>query len=120
MYNHLQTWTIPVLAAFPFLFPRNRLVAALCIVTLGLHWCILLVTGARGSVVSLLVAFTLAGLLSPIARKAIIKWQLPGILLGILLYVAMFAAMESGTDPAFGNLPTSTVNQQTATSSEVN
>ncbi len=55
MYNHLQTWTIPVLAAFPFLFPRSRLVAALCVVTLGLHWYILLVTGARGSFVSLLV-----------------------------------------------------------------
>ncbi len=65
-------------------------------------------------------AFTIASLLSPLARNAIIKWQSAGILLGILLYVAMFAAVETGRDRDFGNIQTPTTGQQTATAHEVN
>lgn len=87
-YNQLQTWTIPVLTALPLLFQRHRLAITLCILTLGLHWFVLLETGARGSIVSLSVAFLLASLLNATARKAIFRWQLTGLILGTFMYLA--------------------------------
>jgi len=98
MYNHLQTWTIPIVAALPFVFRANRLAILVCVITLGLHWYVLLATGARGSIVSLLAAFTTACLLSPVARKVIIKWHTPGLALGILLYAGFFTITEMDTD----------------------
>lgn len=115
MYNHLQTWTIPILAALPFVFPGIRLAKVVCIITLGVHWYILLLTGARGSIVSLLAAFTIASLLSPLARKVIFKWQFPGIVLGILLYAGLFAVSEIGTDRHLPDQRPAPVSEQKAT-----
>lgn len=87
-YNQLQTWTVPVLTAMPLLFQRHRLAITLCILALGFHWFVLLETGARGSIVSLSVAFLLASLLNATARKAIFRWQSAGLVLGALMYLA--------------------------------
>jgi len=98
MYNQLQTWTIPVLAALPFIFHRNRLAAALCIITLGLHWYTILVTGARGSIISLLVVFAFVSFISPLARKAITRWQIAGMVLGMLIFAVLLAVSATGNE----------------------
>jgi len=114
MYNHLQTWTIPILAALPFVFSRNRLAAVICIIALGLHWYILLVTGARGSIVSLLTAFMIVSFFSPIARKAIIRWQFAGFLLGIMLYAGFYAISAMDKDRLLPGSQSATASEQSA------
>ncbi|MEE8338875.1 MAG: O-antigen ligase family protein [Xanthomonadales bacterium] len=98
-YNQLQSWTVPLLTALPVVFSRHRLAALPCILVLGLHWYILLMTGARGSTLSLLVAFGVTLLLFPGARRLIIKWQAAGILLGVLIYILMFLGPATGHHP---------------------
>jgi len=98
-FNQLQSWTVPLLAALPVVFSRHRLAALLCVLILGLHWYILLMTGARGSTLSLLVAFAASLLLFPQARRQIIKWQSAGFLLGAVIYLLMFLGPDSGHQP---------------------
>lgn len=98
-YNQLQSWTVPLLAALPLVFSRHRLAAVLCVLILGLHWYILLMTGARGSILSLLVAFGVSLLLIPRARRLIIKWQSAGIVLGAMIYGLMFLGPDTGQQP---------------------
>ncbi len=98
-FNQLQTWTVPLLAALPLLFPRSRLAIFICVTVLGLHWYIILMTGARGSALSLLFAFTFALIFIPDSRRLIIKWQSAGIMLGVIIYASMFLGPESGFKP---------------------
>jgi len=98
MYNQIQTWTIPVVTALPFVFSGSKLAKVLCIITLGLNWYVLLVTGARGSVVSLVLAFFIAASLSSVARKVLLKWQLAGIFFGIVLYAGLLIVTALGTE----------------------
>ncbi|MBT8063829.1 MAG: O-antigen ligase family protein [Gammaproteobacteria bacterium] len=95
-YNQVQSWIVPALAALPLLFARYRLAAVLCLLTLALQWFIILMTGARGSFVSLLAAFGFAALFLPAARGALLKWQAGGLLLGALLFAGAMFAFESG------------------------
>ena len=98
-YNQLQSWTVPLLAALPVVFSRRRPAALLCVLILGLHWYILLMTGARGSTLSLLVAFAASLLLFPQARRQIIKWQSAGFLLGAVIYLLMFLGPDTDHQP---------------------
>ena len=98
-YNQLQSWTIPLLAALPVVFSRYRPAALLCVLILGLHWYILLMTGARGGTLSLLAAFTISGVLFPGIRRTIIKWQSAGIVLGALIYSLMLLGPDTGFEP---------------------
>jgi hypothetical protein len=95
-YNQVQSWIVPALVALPLLFSRHRLAAALCLLTLGLQWFIILMTGARGSFVSLVAAIGFAVLFLPAARGVLLKWQAGGLLLGALLFAGAMFAFESG------------------------
>ena len=98
-YNQLQSWTIPLIVALPILFSRSRLAGLVCVLALGLHWYILLMTGSRGSTLSLVCAFTVVLVFSPLIRKTLFKWQSAGVLLGVAIYSLMFLGPESGWTP---------------------
>ena len=104
-WNQLQSWTVPVIAALPLIFPRQRLASLLCVVTLGLHWYILLMTGARGSTAGLVVAFLLVCALSPAVRRPLIKWQSAGLLLGLFIYGIIYLGSGSGLSPDIDTTP---------------
>jgi len=85
-YNQLQTWSIPVIAALPWVFPGKRWVRFGAIALLGLQWFLVIATAARGTIVSLLVAMTFIALWLPELRRFWMKYQLAGLLAGIVLY----------------------------------
>ncbi len=98
-YNQLQSWMVPLLAALPVVFSRHRPAALLAVLILGLHWYILLMTGARGSILSLLAAFAISLVLFPGTRRTILKWQSAGIVLGALIYSLMLLGPDTGFEP---------------------
>ena len=85
-YNQLQTWSIPVLAALPFIFPDKRWIKSGCIILLALQWFLVIAVAARGTVVSLLTAMAFIALWLPDMRRFWLKYQLAGLLAGILIY----------------------------------
>ena len=91
-YNHLQTFSIPLIAALPFVFGSSRKLKLIAVVLIGLQWCLILVSGGRGSVVSLIAAFSLAALLFPSNRRAWLSIHVAGLILGVAIF---FAALES-------------------------
>jgi len=88
-YNQLQTWSIPVIAALPWIFPGKRWVRFGCIALLGLQWFLVMATAARGTVVSLLAAMAFIALWLPELRRFWMKYQLAGLLAGIVLYAGI-------------------------------
>jgi len=90
-YNHLQTFSIPLIAALPFVFGPSRKLKAVAVTLIGLQWFLLLVSGGRGSVVSLTAAFTLVALLIPSNRRAWLSIQFAGLVLGVVIF---FGAMQ--------------------------
>ena len=85
-YNQLQTWSIPVLAALPLLFPAKRWIKFACIALLGLQWFLVIAVGARGTAGSLFVAMVFVALWLPEQRKSWLRYQLMGVLTGIVIY----------------------------------
>jgi len=85
-YNQVQSWTIPVLAALPLVFNRNRMAVLLCVIALALNWFVMVETGGRGSALGVTCAIIVAALLSPIARRTYLRFQLLGLLLGLLIF----------------------------------
>jgi O-antigen ligase len=85
-YNQLQTWSIPVLAALPLIFPDKRWIKFGCIALLGLQWFLVIALAARGTVVGLLTAMAFIALWLPDSRRFWLKFQLAGLLSGIVLY----------------------------------
>ncbi len=95
-YNQVQSWVIPALVALPILFARYRLAYVLCFIVLGLHWYIILMTGARGSFVAITAAIFFALVfLSPVRRR-LLSWQSTGFALGTLIFAAVMFSFESG------------------------
>ena len=88
-YNQLQTWSIPVLAALPLLFPDKRWIKFVCITLLGLQWFLVIAVAARGTVVSLFMAMVFVALWLPEQRRYWLKYQLMGLLSGIVIYSAV-------------------------------
>ena len=89
--NQVQTWTIPLLALGLCALPRlpGPLVATGYFV-LGGSWMILLATGARGSVLSLILASALSALAFGRRARSFAKIQLLGATGGILAYLLVF------------------------------
>jgi len=85
-YNQVQSWTMPAIAALPFMFPRKRSVWLLCLLALGLHWYVVIATGGRATAVSVVGAVAIAAVLWPLARKRLLAINAIGLLLGILVY----------------------------------
>jgi hypothetical protein len=103
-YNQVQSWAVPVLAGLPLIFYRNRLVYILCLLVLGLHWYIILMTGARGSFVSIASACIFAALILPSpVRSRLLTWQLAGLVLGAVIYSAVLINSETNRADEFAS-----------------
>jgi hypothetical protein len=85
-YNQVQSWTLPVVAALPILFPRKPLVWLLCLLSLALHWYVVLATGGRGTAVAVTLAIVFAAALWPLARRQFLATHVTGLLCGALVY----------------------------------
>lgn len=85
-YNHLQTWSISLLGALPLLFPGNRWVKFGSVMLIGLQWFLVIALAARGTAVSLLIAMIFVAFWLPRQRKFWMKFQLTGLLVGIVIY----------------------------------
>jgi len=88
-YNQLQTWSIPILAALPLIFPAKRSVKLICVALLGLQWFLVIGLAARGTVVSLFISMAFIALWLPGQRRFWLRYQLAGLLAGILIYSGM-------------------------------
>jgi O-antigen ligase len=97
-YNQVQSWTVPVVAALPLLFARYPLAKILCVIVLGLHWYVILMTGARGSFLALSAAMLFAVIFLPSVRGLLLKWQLAGAALGVLLYAGVLFSFQAPAD----------------------
>jgi hypothetical protein len=101
-YNQVQSWTLPVLAALPLVWSRSRsellgskwFQGVVCLSTLTLHWYIILMTGGRGVALSLTLSFVICVLFLPETRRSSLRWHLPGLLLGILLFYSIAQITE--------------------------
>ena len=93
-FNQLQSWTLPALAAIPLVFSfsksemlRNKWFSGLvCLVALALYWCLMLMSGGRGVVLCLLTSFVVCLLIFPATRLVALRWHLPGLVLGIVMF----------------------------------
>lgn len=85
-YNQLQTWSIPVLGALPLLFPAKRWIKLVCIALLGLQWFLIIAVSARGTFISLFISMTFIALWLPEQRKFWLRYQLAGLMAGIVIY----------------------------------
>jgi len=88
-YNHLQTWSISLLGALPLLFPEKRWVRIGSVLLIGLQWFLVIALAARGTAVSLLIAMSFIALWLPGQRKFWMKFQLAGLLVGIVIYAGV-------------------------------
>jgi len=92
MFNHLQTWTLPLLVLPLLLLPKKHVVAKTTLFFLCCGWWMLLFTsGGRGTVVGLLVASLAVAVLF---RTRAVRWlrvqgaaaAVGGVLYGVLYY----------------------------------
>ncbi|NNK52654.1 MAG: O-antigen ligase family protein [Xanthomonadales bacterium] len=95
-YNQVQSWVVPVLVALPLLFSRYLMSFILCGLVLGLQWYIILMTGARGTFVSVGAAIILALVLVPRIRVRLAAWQATGFVIGALVFSLVLLSFEAG------------------------
>lgn len=88
-YNQLQTWSIPIIAALPLLFPKRRWIKIGCVTLLGLQWFLVIAVAARGTVVSLFTAMVFIALWLPTQRKFWVRYQIAGVAAGIVIYFSI-------------------------------
>jgi hypothetical protein len=105
-YNQVQSWTVPALVALPILIARSRLAVILWLLVLGLQWGIILMTGARGSFISIGAALIFSVVFLPPIRSSLIKWQVTGFAIGVLIFAIVMFSFEkvnhfsaTGADP---------------------
>lgn len=91
-YNHLQTVSIPLLAALPFVFRGTRGMAGLAVALLALQWCLLFFSGGRASLVALGVALAVVLVLLGRHRPRWLAVQALGLAAGLALFAALLAA----------------------------
>ena len=94
-YNQLQTFSIPLIATLPFLFNSSRKLKTIAVILIGLQWFLIMLSGGRGSVVSLITAYMLAVLLFPSNRRAWLSIHFAGLALGFVLFFLVFTAIQS-------------------------
>lgn len=88
-YNQLQSWSMLLLAALPWVFPKRRNVKLWAVCLLGLQWCLLVMSGGRGSMVSLLAALLVVGLVTGNSRRSWAVIHAGGMFLGAVLYISI-------------------------------
>jgi len=96
-YNQVQSWAVPAITALPLLFNHSPISRVACVIALALQWYIILVTGARGSFIALSAAMIAASLLMPSVRRPLLRWQIPGLVLGTLIFAAVLISFEADT-----------------------
>lgn len=89
-YNHLQTWSIPLLAALPLLFSERRGIKLICILLLGLQWFLVILTAARGTTVGLVTAMVFVAIWLPAQRQFWLRYQIAGLLTALAIYAGIF------------------------------
>ncbi len=110
-YNQVQTWSMPVIAALPLVFPGRPLAKFFCVAVLMLEWYVVIATGARGTMVGLAGALLAAAAFLPAIRKTLIQYQLAGLFGAVLIYALVVfshqqlldnqpAAILAGSHPA--------------------
>ena len=106
-FNQVQAWTLPVLAALPMVWSGSKsellrskvFQAVVCLVALSFNWYIILMTGGRGVALSLFAAFAVCLMFFPAIRKTCIRWHLPGLILGVVLYSVIGAIQTQEPNP---------------------
>ena len=94
-FNQVQGWMLLPLVSLVVLFPGNRLVQVITLMTLGLQWYVIFMTGARGVFLSIMTGILLAALLLPAIRKRLVLWQAAGLLAGFLIYLLVMLSFDS-------------------------
>jgi len=90
-FNHLQTWSIPVLAALPLLFANRRGIKSICIFLLGLQWFLVILNAARGTTVALLTAMVIIAFWLPAQRRSWLRYQFAGLLAALVIYAIVLS-----------------------------
>ncbi len=116
-YNQLQSASIPLLAALPFVFGGSRKLKVAAAVLIALQWSIVLISGGRGTVVSVLAALALSLLLFPSNRRAWLGIHAGGLVLGMLLFLGVLQATQSSTPAGEGQFVAQSVGRDLADSS---
>jgi len=88
-YNQLQTWSIPILAALPLLFPDRRWIKIGSVILIGMQWFLVIALAARGTSLSVFIAMVFIAFWLPAQRKYWLKFQLGGLLVGIGIYLGI-------------------------------
>jgi len=95
-FNHIQTWTIPLLIS-GVLLASNRINKTALFSLLAIWWALLIQSGGRGTLISVAVALTAIILLIPVNRKQRVITAVVSLFSGALLYLLMFFTIS---DPA--------------------
>ena len=95
-YNQIQSWIVPALVALPILIARSRMAVILWLLVLGLQWGIILMTGARGSFISIGAALIFSVVFLPPVRTTLIKWQVAGLTIGAVIFALVMFSFERG------------------------
>lgn len=102
IFNHYQTWTLPLLAGAVLAIPRQwRGIRGLVLIVTALWWALILASGVRGTVVAMAIAAAGVGLLFRSLSKRWVIVQALALLGGAALYYLLFSIVEtSGPPPA--------------------
>jgi O-antigen ligase len=101
-YNQLQSWSLPLLASLPLVFPDSRKVRVLAVLLLGLQWCLLLISGGRGSALAVLLSIVIVAAVAGGHRQGWLRWHILGLGLGAALFAAVLAG-HAAMAPAGGS-----------------
>lgn len=95
-YNQVQTWSLALLALLPLAFPeRARTLGVAAALLIGFQWYLLLMTGARGSILALVGALLLLAVWLPAARRHWWKPHLAGLVIGAAIYAGALATVSA-------------------------
>ncbi len=108
-YNQVQSWSIPVIAALPLVFPGKPLAKFFCVAALALEWYVVIATGGRGSMVGVGGALLAAVILLPAIRRTLIQYQISGLLGALLIYGLVVFAQQQLVGGGFGTHSASTL-----------
>ena len=100
-YNQLQSWTLPLLAAIPFVFGSVSHRRGLAVVCIGLQWLILIASGGRGAFLAITISLVAIAFLVRKSRQGWFRLHVIGFILGAACYGAVVLA-HSALAPAGG------------------
>lgn len=99
-FGQFQTMTLPLLTV-AVICAQSTLHRWSAFALLSGWWMLSITSGTRGTWLALAVAFVAVWLLGRQSGRSLVRWQLAGIAVGLILYVLLFFAMPY----ALGNVP---------------